>query len=134
MTPIPDYINPVEACEPLGMYSHVARAGDLLFVAGQVGVNPDGSLAGIDLKAQVPQAFENLRIILESLGASMRHIVKFTTYLTHEGLVPKFYAAREGSFAEHYPDRSCPPNTLLVIDRLVSPDYLVEIEAIAHVG
>jgi enamine deaminase RidA (YjgF/YER057c/UK114 family) len=132
MTDHPPYENPSTVAAPLGAYSHVARAGDLLFVAGQVGVKPDGTLAGSDVAPQLRQTLENIAAVLESVGATMRDIVKFTTYLTSADHIAPFFAARDDVFRTIYPDGEYPPNTLLVIDRLVSPDLELEIEAIAH--
>lgn len=126
-----EYINPEGAPRPVGLYSHVARSGDLLLVAGQVGVNVDGSLAGEDLESQVIQTYENVRIVLESQGASLRHVLKFTTYLISEEDIDEFYAVRQAYFADRYADGS-PPNTLLVVRRLLRPEFRVEIEAIAR--
>ena len=134
MSTLPEYFVPDTVPEPLGLYSHAARAGGLVFVAGQVGVRADGSLAGEDLASQVHQTFANIEAVLAAKGASLRNVVKFTTYLTGAEHIKGFYDGREEAFAGYYPDRQAPPNTLLVIDRLVHPEYLVEIEAIAWVG
>jgi enamine deaminase RidA (YjgF/YER057c/UK114 family) len=110
----------------------VARAGDLLFVAGQCGLLEDNSIAGADVADQTVQAYENVRTALESQGASLRDVVKFISYLTNAGDVPAFYAARDQCFAEHYPDGDYPPNTLIIVASLVQPRLLVEIEATAY--
>jgi 2-iminobutanoate/2-iminopropanoate deaminase len=128
------YLNPPGVPAPLGLYSNASRAGDLLFVAGQVGVRPDGSLAGDDLSTQAKQTFDNIGTILESQGAGFGHVLKYTTYLVSPDLIGDFYAAREQIFRTLYPDASYPANTLLVIDRLVKPEFVIEIEAVAHVG
>jgi enamine deaminase RidA (YjgF/YER057c/UK114 family) len=126
--------NPAGAPAPMGLYSNLARAGDLLFVAGQVGVREDGSLAGEDLLSQAKQTFENIGAILESEGAGFRDVLKFTTYLVGSDRIGDFVAARKEIFRTLYPDGSYPANTLLVIDGLVRPEFVVEIEAVAHVG
>ena len=59
--------------------------------------------------------------------------MKFTTYLVSAELISQFYEVREELFPELYPSGKYPPNTLLVIDRLVKPEFLLEIEAIAYV-
>ena len=119
---------------PLGMYSHVSRvrAGSVIFVAGQVATNPQGEIVGKgDFAAQLRQVFRNLSAALISAGATFADVAKFTTYIRHESDIPKFMATRKELFAEIYPNGDYPPNTLLVISRLVEPDLLVEIEAIA---
>lgn len=127
------YENPPALGEPLGKYSHVSRAGDLVLVAGQVGIRPDGSLAGEDFSSQMRQTFENLRLALESAGGGLENVMKFTTYLVDGALISEFYKVREELFPELYPAGAYPPNTLLVIDRLVQPELLLEIEAIGYV-
>jgi enamine deaminase RidA (YjgF/YER057c/UK114 family) len=128
------YDNPPALGEPLGKYSHVSSAGGLVFVAGQVGILADGTLAGPELAAQMRQVFANIGAALSDRGAGFGSVMKFTTYLTDASLIAPFYETREELFAQLYPDGGYPPNTLLVIDRLVRPEYLLEIEAIAHVG
>ena len=127
------YENPAALGEPLGKYSHVSRAGDLVLVAGQVGVMAGGSLAGADFPSQMRQIFANLRAALESTGGGLENVMKFTTYLVGADLISQFYAVREELFPDLYPSGKYPPNTLLVIDRLVRPEFLLEIEAIAYV-
>jgi enamine deaminase RidA (YjgF/YER057c/UK114 family) len=118
---------------PLGMYSHgvVAGAGELVVVAGQVGMTATGEVAANDVVAQTRQAFENVRAVIEAGGCSMRDVVRLQTFLTRAADIPGFMKARSEIFGEYFPDGVYPPNTLLVIHQLVRPDLLVEIEAIA---
>ena len=127
------YENPAALGEPLGQYSHLSRAGDLVLVAGQVGVLADGSVAGEDFPSQMRQVFANIRAALEATGGGLESVMKFTTYLVDASLISEFYGVREELFPELYPAGKYPPNTLLVIDRLVRPELLLEIEAIAYV-
>ncbi len=119
---------------PLGMYSHVSRtrAGAMIFVAGQVATNPQGEIVGKgDFAAQMRQVFSNLSAALDSANSTFADVVKFTTYITRADDIPAFMATRKELFAEIYPQAGYPPNTLLVINRLVQPEFLLEIEAIA---
>lgn len=127
------YENPAALGEPLGKYSHLSRAGDLVLVAGQVGIRADGSLAGENFASQVRQIFENLRLALESTGGGLENVMKFTTYLVGEETIVPFREVREELFPELYPSGKYPPNTLLVVAGLVRPELLVEVEAIAYV-
>jgi enamine deaminase RidA (YjgF/YER057c/UK114 family) len=127
------YENPAALGEPLGKYSHLSRAGDLVIVAGQVGVRADGSLAGEDFRSQMRQIFENLRLALESTGGGLENVMKLSTYVVGEPMIARFYEAREELYPELYPSGKYPPNTLLVVSALVRPDLLVEIDAIAYV-
>jgi enamine deaminase RidA (YjgF/YER057c/UK114 family) len=133
MTHVPSYANPDGVGKPFSLYSQVAKAGDLVFAAGQVGVTADNSVTGPDVAAQTAQAYENVRLILESQGASLRHVVRFVVYLVDADDVPEFYAARERYFGEHFPDGEYPPNTLLIVQALVRPELRVEIDATARV-
>lgn len=130
----PAYINPEGAPAPIGMYSNLSRAGDLLFVAGQVGLRADGELAGEDLASQASQAFENIVTLLGSEGASLRDVTKLTTYLVRAEEIAEFFEVRERLFPDLFPDGEYPPNTLLVVERLVRPEFRIEVEAIAQLG
>ena len=127
------YENPPALGEPLGKYSHLSRAGDLVIVAGQVGVRADGSLAGEDFRSQMRQIFENLRLALESTGGGLWNVMKLTTYVVGDAMIAEFYAGREDLYHDLYPAGKYPPNTLLVVNGLARPELLVEIDAIAYV-
>jgi len=130
---MPESIVPKQFGPPLGMYSHgmIVPAGELVVVAGQVGTKANGEVTGPDVGAQTRQAFDNVRVVLEAAGCSLRDVVRFQTFLTGADEIAGFMKAREQVFAERYPDRVYPPNTLLVVSRLVRPELLVEIEAMA---
>lgn len=130
----PTYFNPEGAPAPIGMYSNLSQAGDLLFVAGQVGLGVDGELAGEGLEEQTAQAFANVATLLDSQGASLRDVTKFTTYLVSADDIARFFEVRERLFPDLFPGGEYPPNTLLVVDRLVRPELRVEVEAIARLG
>jgi enamine deaminase RidA (YjgF/YER057c/UK114 family) len=125
--------NPGTLPPPAGAYSHVTRvsAGELLFIAGQVPVDKTGKVVDGDFDAQAAQVFENLRAALQSEGADLRHVVQFTTYLVDSRDIPKLRKFREQRYPQFFPDGKYPPNTLLVIDRLVAEDMRLEIAAIA---
>jgi len=129
------YLNPPSAPPVQGMYSHVARVapGELAFIAGQVAIDAKGSLIGAgDVRGQVEQVFANLGAILRDLGVGFEAVVQFTTYLTSADSIPAFMTARADVFPKLFPGGKYPPNTLLVVDRLVKPEFLLEVEAIAR--
>ena len=129
-----EYINPKKACPPQGLYSHVTRvsAGTLYFVAGQLAVDGKGKVAGKhDFARQFRQVFDNLEAVLKGIGTDFKDVVKFTTYLVHSQDIPKFMAWRLREFPKMFPDGKYPPNTLLIIDRLVGEQYLIEVQTIA---
>jgi enamine deaminase RidA (YjgF/YER057c/UK114 family) len=116
---------------PLGMYSHGMAAGDLVIVAGQVGLGAEGRVAGDEVGSQTKQALENVRTVVEAAGCTMRDVVRLQTFLTRSEDIGGFMKARGEVFPTYFPDKVYPPNTLLVVSRLVRPELLVEIEAMA---
>ena len=86
-------LNPDALGKPLGQYSHLTRvkASEFVFIAGQVGVDRDGKVVGVDdFDAQCVQTFANIEAALKSVGAGWGNIVQFTTYLVHSQDIPKF--------------------------------------------
>ena len=129
------YVNPEGACPAQGLYSHVGKvdSGPLLFVAGQLAVDARGAVVGThDFDAQFRQVFDNLGAVLKGMGASFDDVIKFTTYLVHSQDIDKFMKARAELFPRLFSGASYPPNTLLVVDRLVKEDFLIEVEAVAR--
>src|SRR4029078_11626767 len=70
-------------------------------------------------------------LALASQGASFANIVEFTTYLVHSQDIPKFMAYRTREFPRLFAGDAYPPNTLLMIDRLVREEFLIEVSAVA---
>jgi enamine deaminase RidA (YjgF/YER057c/UK114 family) len=128
--------NPASMAKPLGLYSHVARAkaAEYLYIAGQVSLDGAGELVGVgDFEAQMRQTYANLRAALESAGAGFGNVVKLTTYLTRKQDLGDYRRVRDALYSDLYPDGRYPPNTLLIINGLVNPDLLLEIEAVAAI-
>jgi enamine deaminase RidA (YjgF/YER057c/UK114 family) len=125
-------LNPDSLGKPLGQYSQVTRvkASEFLFIAGQVGADKDGK-ASADFDAQCVQLFANIGAALSSQDANFGNIVEFTTYMVHSQDIPKFMAYRKREFPRLFPNGAYPPNTLLIIDRLVREDFLIEVSAVA---
>ncbi|HEV8439499.1 MAG TPA: RidA family protein [Methylomirabilota bacterium] len=130
----PKIVTSKELGPTLGLYSHgvVAPAGDLVVVAGQVGMDAAGRLVGpSDAVAQTRQTFANIEAVLRAAGCRMRDVIRFQTFLTHASDIDGFMRARREIFPTYYADGAYPPNTILVVSRLVQPELLVEIEAMA---
>jgi enamine deaminase RidA (YjgF/YER057c/UK114 family) len=131
-----EYVNPDGSSPPQGLYSHVTRVAagtPLLFVAGQVAVTDDGSVAGKDdFPKQFKQVFANLGAVLRGLGREFDDVIKFTTYLVHSQDIAHFMTERAALFPKLFRGPHYPPNTLVVIDRLVKEDFLIEVEAIVQ--
>ena len=112
--------------KPLGQYSHVTRvkANEYLFIAGMLA-------PGDSFDAQCTGVFAQISEALKSAGAGWGNIVQFTTYLVHSQDIPKFMQWRLREFPRMFPDGRYPPNTLLIIDRLVGEQYLIEVQTVA---
>lgn len=129
------YLNPDTAGPAQGLYSHVARveAGPLFFIAGQVAVAKDGAMVGKgDFAAQFQQVFDNLGAVLRGLGLGFEDVAKFTTYLVHAQDIETFMKLRAALFPKLFAGGLYPPNTLLIIDRLVKEELLLEVEAVVR--
>ena len=113
----------------LGPYSQaVETASGLVFVSGQIGLRPDGSLAGEDITAQTQQVLQNLQAILTAAKLTKSQVVKTTIFLTdlsHFSAVNELYAE---FFGDHRPARACVEVSAL------PKEALVEIECLASRG
>jgi enamine deaminase RidA (YjgF/YER057c/UK114 family) len=69
--------------------------------------------------------------VLRAAGLDYENIVRFTTYIVSEQDIAGFYEGRQAVFEDIFPSGDYPPNTLLVVDRLVDPSFRVEIDTIA---
>ncbi len=125
-------LNPDSLGKPLGQYSQLTRvkASEFLFIAGQVGTDKNGKVPP-EFDAQCGLVFANIGLALASQGASFANIVEFTTYLVHSQDIPRFMAYRTREFPKLFSGGAYPPNTLLVIDRLVQEQFLIEVSAVA---
>jgi len=112
--------------KPLGQYSHVTRvkSSEQLYIAGMLA-------PGEGFEAQCSGVFGQIEKALHSAGAGWGHVVQFTTYLVNAHDIPKFMQWRLREFPRMFADGKYPPNTLLVIDRLVHEQYLLEVQTIA---
>jgi enamine deaminase RidA (YjgF/YER057c/UK114 family) len=119
---------------PLGQYSHLTRvkAQEFVFIAGMLSADKAGNVVGAgDFDAQCVQVFANLETALKSVGGGWGNIVQFTTYLVHSQDIPKFMQYRLREFPKMFANGAYPPNTLLMVDRLVQEPFLVEVQAVA---
>ena len=115
--------------KPVGPYSHVARVragADTLYIAGMLA-------SGETFEAQCAAVYGQIEKALQSAGAGWANVVQFTTYLVHSQDIAKFYRWREREYPRMFPDGRYPPNTLLIIDRLVQEQFLIEIQTVAAV-
>ncbi|AQT80328.1 hypothetical protein B1R94_15220 [Mycolicibacterium litorale] len=104
----------------------------LVLISGVLAVDRDAGTVGAgDFETQMRTVFGLLGETLAAAGSSFAELVKMTTYLVDPAHIDDFYRIREDIFAELYPGRRPPGNTLLVVARLVRPEFLIEIEGIA---
>lgn len=128
-----DYINPPGLCPTFG-WTHVATVtgGKAIYISGQVAVDARGEVVGKgDLKRQTEQAFENIRIALAEVGATFRDVVKTSLFVV--GLKPEHVPIVREVRSRYISKDHAPVSTLVGVQALVGPDWLIEIEAMAVV-
>jgi enamine deaminase RidA (YjgF/YER057c/UK114 family) len=123
-------INPEDLPAPLG-YTHVmvATGSTLVFVAGQEPEDAQGNLVGRgDLGVQARQVFSNVGRALAAAGARPEQVTKITIFVVHfrRDYLPAIEAGRVALFGDHKP-----ADTLVGVEALSRPEYLLEVEAIA---
>lgn len=129
--PVVKHLNPPTLPKPTG-YTHVVEVagGRTLYVSGQIALDRDGAVVGKDdLKAQTRQVFENLKAALAAAGATLDHVVKITVFMTDVSDLQAFREVRNSYFT-----KDLPASSLVQVVRLVRPELLIEIEAVAVVG
>ncbi|HEX4196670.1 MAG TPA: RidA family protein [Caulobacteraceae bacterium] len=110
-------------------FSQATRVGDLIWVSGQVGIDAAGK-PGADMAAQARLAFEGLKAVLAQAGATLGDVVDLNTFHTDlRGGMRAFSAVKDEFFPENYPSW-----TAVGVTQLASPDFLVEIRAVAVAG
>lgn len=114
------------APRPAGPYSQAVRAGDLLFVSGQVPREPDGSYVPRDVHAETVRTLENLAAVAAAAGAGLAHVVKVTAYLADGADFAEFNRA----YADFFPE--APPARTTVVAGL--REVKVEMDAVLHLG
>jgi enamine deaminase RidA (YjgF/YER057c/UK114 family) len=112
--------------KPVGPYSHVARvkSGETLYIAGMLS-------PAVGFEAQCSNVYAQIEQALKSAGAGWGNVAQFTTFLVHSQDIAAFYRWREREYPRMFPDGKYPPNTLLIIDRLVQEQFLIEVQTIA---
>jgi enamine deaminase RidA (YjgF/YER057c/UK114 family) len=128
-----ELINPAELPIP-PTYTHVivTTGSRLVFVAGQEPEDSEGNVVGIgDLAAQARQVFANLGRALAAAGARTDQVAKITIYVVHHRreYLPVIEDARVSLFGDHKP-----VDTLVGVESLARPEYLIEVDAIAVTG
>ncbi len=123
--------------KPRGRFPHVRRAGDFVFVSGTSSRRPDDSFEGVevdalgttklDIRAQTRAVLENIRDILESVGADLEDVVDVTSFLVSMN----DFGGYNEVYAEYF-DFDGPTRTTVAVHQLPHPHLLIEIKVIAH--
>ena len=125
------FLNPSTLATPPG-YTHVVEVthGRTVFIAGQVALDQAGRIVGLrDFRAQTQQVFENLKAALASVGADFTSVVKLNMYVVDISQLPVLREVRD-----RYVNTTNPPaSTLVEVRRLAREEFLLEIEAVAHI-
>ena len=120
-------IKPAQAAPAVGPYNHAVRAGDLLFCAGQIPLDPaTGNLVPGDIKAQTVRVLENVKVILEDQRLSFANVIKSTVFLTNLA----DFAAMNEVYAKYFTNDFPARSTVQVA--ALPKGAQVEIEVIAH--
>jgi 2-iminobutanoate/2-iminopropanoate deaminase len=116
--------------KPSGHFSQatvVEAKGRIVFVSGMTARRPDGTIAGIgDITAQTRQVCENIKAAMESAGGTLDHVCRVDVYVRNMEHFDKIHAVRREYFKP-----PLPASTMVEITKMTSPDYLIEINAIA---
>ena len=123
-----EIIQPPETWDPRPRFAQVTRVGNQIYISGQTSVDTDGNVVGRgDIRVQAKQVFRNLEKSLSAAGATFDHVVKLNVYSTDlDAHLPAIRELREAYFP-----REPVASTTLQVARLVHPDWLLEIEAVA---
>ncbi|WP_249692289.1 RidA family protein [Stappia sp. WLB 29] len=113
------------ATHPVVPLSAVVRAGDYIFLSGQVPFAPDGTLVAGDIEVQTRQVLDNIAGALGRVGATLDDVVKTTIWLTDPADFPRFNTIYGKYFPQDPPARSCVASQLMV-------EAKIEVEAIAY--
>jgi enamine deaminase RidA (YjgF/YER057c/UK114 family) len=127
--------NPETMAKPTVGYSQVAEVGEgkIVYIAGQIALDKSGNLVGKDdFRAQVQQVFENLKAAVEASGGDFNSVIKLNIYCAagvDPGQLPVLREVRD-----KYVNTGNPPtSTLVFVQRLVRPEWLIEVDAVAVV-
>ena len=124
-----EIITSANLSQPLGIYSHAVKVkgNQLLFISGMTARDKEGNLVGKgDMKRQTQQILENIKVILDHVGATFDNIVKVTIFITDMSHFKEIHEVRAKYFKKDFP-----ASTLVQVSRLVDEDMLIEIEAFA---
>ena len=114
-----------DAPEAIGAYSQAVRAGNTVYLSGQIGLDPETMQMAEGIDAQIRRVFLNLQAVAAAAGGSLDDIVKLTVYLTDLAHFPRVNEIMAGFFKQPYPARATvgvaalPRNALVEIDAVL---------------
>ncbi len=115
------------AAQPVAAYSQAVEAGDLLFVSGQIPLDPaTGALISETIESATAQSISNVQRVLEAAGLGLQHVVKATVFLIDSS----DYAGMDATYRQHLPEPY--PAREAVFVKGLPKDARVEISVIAH--
>ncbi len=119
--------------KPIGVFSQatvVEAKGRLVFVSGMTARRPDGSIAGVgDIEVQTRQVCENIKAAVESAGGKLSDVCRVDVYVRNMEHFDAIHKVRREYFKP-----PLPASTMVEVSKMVSPDYLIEINAIAVIA
>lgn len=125
------------SAQPLGMYPHVKRVGDFIYVSGTSSRRPDNTHVGatqnengdwqLDIRLQTEAVLKNIEKLLSSLDADLSHLIDITTFLVDM----KDFKGYNEIYAKFF-DHSGPTRTTVAVHQLPHPNLLIEIKAVAY--
>jgi enamine deaminase RidA (YjgF/YER057c/UK114 family) len=127
--------NPETMAKPTVGYSQVAEVGEgkIVYISGQIALDKSGNLVGKDdFRAQVQQVFENLKAAVEASGGDFHNVIKLNYYCAASVDPSQISVVRE--VRDKYVNTANPPtSTFVFVQRLVRPEWLIEVDAVAVV-
>ena len=121
MSPQVETSTPLNTPIPIGPYNHIAKVGQFISIGGTAGVNPStGQLAGPDVYSQTKQILESFRVMLESVGSDLYHVVHINAFLKDMKDFEEMNEAYVEMMGEHRPAR-----TVIGVNELPKPGVLL---------
>src|SRR5262249_2197996 len=126
-------IVPPKLRQPSGHFSHatmIEARGRLVFISGMTSRRADGTIAGIgDIEAQTRQVCENVKSAVEQAGGSLDHICRVDVFVRNMEHFDQIHKVRREYFKP-----PAPASTMVEVCKMTSPEYLIEMSAIAGIG
>jgi len=121
LPPVVETSTPPNTPQPIGPYSHIAKAGPLITIGGTAGVNPaTDQLAGPDIASQTKQILDSFKVMLESVGSDIGHVVHINVFLKSMADFDEMNRAYIEKMGEHRPAR-----TVIGVNELPKPGVLL---------